>query len=234
MKPLIYLSVFLLSISCVAQKKVSVKKDTVFIKEIPAYSKTHVDNIQQEYFEILKSTNEQLNNYWTPVNWFLGALGVLFAVGAIISGYLLWRQSNEFKKQTQDLFAGFTATRDMLLQGAQEQINEQVAEMNRISTLFENLKPQIEAQDKEKINESLEEIDKQIEEVKVKMATPIPTPSTSNLPRFASPTSVIYDCPQCRFAKTIYLTPGRRVGSLQPMFCERCGTKMNFNFNEFD
>ncbi len=131
MKPLIYLFTFLLSISCIAQKKVEVKRDTVVIKEIPAYSKTQVDSMQREYFEILKSTNEQLNNSWTPWNIILGILALLFGGGSIWAGLLIWRQGKEFENKRDEVLQKVKNDADTLKSELKDEVKKNVDEKNQ-------------------------------------------------------------------------------------------------------
>lgn len=53
------------------------------------------------------------NATWVGV--FVAALGVLFAVGAVVAALMLWRQSSEFSKQREALFADAREEFDALL-----------------------------------------------------------------------------------------------------------------------
>lgn len=112
MRKLIYFfPLLLITLSATAQKKAVLKPDTI-IKEVSVYSKMQADSLQQVYFEILKSTNEQLNNYWTPVNWFLGAAGLAVALLAIVATIVFFLQSSDFKRQKDKLFDEFRQKTD--------------------------------------------------------------------------------------------------------------------------
>jgi hypothetical protein len=49
--------------------------------------------------EAAERINGQLALGWTPWSTFIAALGLLFAVGAIAAGYLLYRQGSDFRQQ---------------------------------------------------------------------------------------------------------------------------------------
>jgi len=50
------------------------------------------------YAEILIKTNQQLSLWWNPYGVMIGALGVLFAVVAILAVVLIWRQGRGYRK----------------------------------------------------------------------------------------------------------------------------------------
>jgi hypothetical protein len=57
-----------------------------------------VQKVTKEYQAILERTNEQLDMSWTPMNVFVGSLGVLFTIGAIILTIQFFLQSSEYRK----------------------------------------------------------------------------------------------------------------------------------------
>lgn len=78
-----------------------------------------LSNANQHYIDILEKTNNQLNIFLNPYVFLICALGVLFAIAAIISGFILFRQSNEYKKtlddfwkKNQDRFDAFMHSKD--------------------------------------------------------------------------------------------------------------------------
>jgi RNase P subunit RPR2 len=76
--------------------------DTIFIDRIDP-------EIQLQYFEILASTNTQMSIWLTALGTFISAIGVLFTIAAIVAGWFIWRQGEEFKKRQDNLFANFTS-----------------------------------------------------------------------------------------------------------------------------
>lgn len=70
---------------------------------------TLVDTIrvidQQAYIDLLERTNQQMSYWWGPIGAAIAFLGLLFAAGAIASGYILFRQSGEHRRQVRDALA---------------------------------------------------------------------------------------------------------------------------------
>lgn len=74
---------------------------------------TMVDTIrvvdQQEYIDLLEKTNQQMSYWWGPLGAAIAFLGLLFAVGAIVAGYLLYRQSRDYRVQLAEVLAASQA-----------------------------------------------------------------------------------------------------------------------------
>lgn len=60
---------------------------------------------ESAYIAMLEKTNAQLSLWWNPYGVMIGALGVLFALGAIVVTFLLFRQSREYRKILDDSMA---------------------------------------------------------------------------------------------------------------------------------
>lgn len=89
----------------------------------------------QRYIELLEKTNEQLNLLWTPLNVLFAAMGVLFAAGAIIAAFLLYRQSQEHRKQI-----------NAFLEDAQTLLNRAVADSDhQLRTNITDVNSQLDA-----------------------------------------------------------------------------------------
>ncbi len=74
---------------------------------------------------------------WMEV--FIGAMGILFAIGAIVAGFLLWRQGTEFKQQRDVLFAETRRQLDKVIDDRNDTFNEWKASVDRrTEELFEN------------------------------------------------------------------------------------------------
>ncbi len=70
--------------------------DTLYIDRVdPA--------LQQQYFNILESTNNQLNSSYTPLVLTTTILTALIGLGAIGAGYFIWRQGKEFKERQNEI-----------------------------------------------------------------------------------------------------------------------------------
>lgn len=53
------------------------------------------------YASIVEKTNQQMNLWLNPYAILIAALGVLFTAGAIVAAVLLYRQSQDYKKQVE-------------------------------------------------------------------------------------------------------------------------------------
>ncbi len=60
-----------------------------------------IDAMKSEYIQILEKTNQQLSLWLNPYGVMVGALGVLFAILAVVATVLIWRQSEDHKKTVQ-------------------------------------------------------------------------------------------------------------------------------------
>ncbi|MDT4865752.1 hypothetical protein FQZ97_1005750 [compost metagenome] len=189
------------------------------------------------YFEILRSTNEQLNNYWTPVNWsftFLSilvtVLSLLFAGGSIWAGIFIYRQGQDFKKQKEALFKGFRDQKDQLLQGAEQKINDRVLEFDGLKEGANTLIKTIETEGKEKIKEAAEKMLERIQQAESRITTssPPPTPTPERKPVLSfgmKPTVKInLQCPKCQFSKWFEFPPGTKLANATfSLNCSNCG-----------
>ena len=58
--------------------------------------------IQDPYLNLIERTNQQLSYGINFSAAFISALGVLFTIGSIIAGVMLFRQSKEYQKRVND------------------------------------------------------------------------------------------------------------------------------------
>lgn len=65
----------------------------------------------------------------TALGVFIGALGALFAVGAIAAGLILFRQSREHRNQIEDFVGRYGKILDGMKEQAQAQIEGTIAEL---------------------------------------------------------------------------------------------------------
>lgn len=91
------------------------------------------------YRSMLERTNEQLSYSWAPMSAAIGLLGVLFAAGAIVGAYLLYRQSADYQKKLDNTIAEYRALIDELVEDGR----------TRMAALAETVTAQIEAASKE-------------------------------------------------------------------------------------
>ncbi|RIW13582.1 hypothetical protein D0X99_15140 [Algoriphagus lacus] len=77
------------------QQSVS-RVDTLYIDRVdPLY--------HESYIKLLEKSNEQLSLVGNPLAWMIGALGLLFAAGAIVAGYHIITMGKSFQKEKRKL-----------------------------------------------------------------------------------------------------------------------------------
>ena len=117
---------------------------TTIITSAPNQYQIMLDN----YSSIVEKTNGQLNLWFNPYTILITALGVLFAVGAIVAAIIIYRQSQDFKskmEQDRELYA--------------QKINE-----------FLSLQKKVIENNNKKIKEGAKKIDFKIKEYEKKLA----------------------------------------------------------------
>jgi hypothetical protein len=72
------------------------------LAESPARVEVRADSL---HIALLERVNSQLSLVWNPLGVMIGALGVLFAVGAIASGLILYRQGREYRSLLEKAIA---------------------------------------------------------------------------------------------------------------------------------
>jgi len=77
---------------------------------------------ERAYREILEKTNAQLGLWTNPYGVMIGALGVLFTVGAIVAGFVIFRQGRDYR----DLIAESIAEYQKILNAFIEDKNQQI------------------------------------------------------------------------------------------------------------
>lgn len=151
------------------------KIDTIVISRIDTLYIDRVDPKYHEvYAEILEKANNQLSLVGNPLAWFIGALGVLFAAGAIVSAILIWRQSKNTKEQFVSLFEGSESRildLEKKLNDAQRKLLEQLKKETEeaISTIKSSLEKSgdSESQILKKLEEKLEELNEKSKDLEV-------------------------------------------------------------------
>ena len=124
------------------------------------------------YVELLERANG-IRASWMEV--FIGALGLLFAVGSIVAAYLLWRQSRDYREKidaqfqaNEQLRAEQQATFDSLLAGLAQQSKDLLAEIERVrasATETPNPKPQSATDQLEALAAQVESLESRIRTV---------------------------------------------------------------------
>jgi DNA-directed RNA polymerase subunit RPC12/RpoP len=115
------------------------------------------------YISILEKTNHELSLRWNPYGLFVSALGVLFAIAAIVVGVLLFRQSREYRQLIQDSIGKYETIVQALIQDRLDQMQVQVDKL--LSESKEALKTAT-AKQREVIEKRIVALEKKSEEIK--------------------------------------------------------------------
>jgi len=81
------------------------------------------------YLSILEKTNQQLSLLSNPYGLFVSALGLLFAIAAIVVGVLLFRQSRDYRALITASVRKYETILDALVRDRLEQMQGQVAQL---------------------------------------------------------------------------------------------------------
>ena len=77
---------------------------------------------ERAYREILEKTNNQLGLWTNPYGIMIGVLGVLFAVGAIVVGVLIWRQGQDYRRLITDSISEYQRILNTFVEEKNKQI----------------------------------------------------------------------------------------------------------------
>lgn len=102
------------------------------------------------YREILEKTNSQLSLWTNPYGIMIGALGVLFTVGAIVVGVLIFRQGQDYRRLITDAIGEYQRILNTFIEEKNKQIEILKTTVGeKIEALSQELKAADDAQAKE-------------------------------------------------------------------------------------
>jgi predicted HAD superfamily phosphohydrolase len=140
-------------------KQVISRVDTLYVDRVdPLY--------HEAYIKLLERSNEQLSLVGNPLAWMIGALGVLFTVGAIVAAFLLWRQSREFKEDQKKLIDTASSEIFQLQLNLKSQSEILLNRLTASVTEIEQKTQSLEPVDKEDIVKQLDDLKSDLEWVK--------------------------------------------------------------------
>lgn len=91
------------------QKQPEIQKDTIIIyRQIPS------EDVIKNYEQIIEKTNRQMSLWWNPYGVLIAALGILFAILAIIAAIIIYWQSEGAKKLIGDSLAKYETSLEKL------------------------------------------------------------------------------------------------------------------------
>ena len=134
-----------------------------------------LDPVQQHYLDILEKTNQQLSLWWNPYGVMIGALGVLFAIAAIVAGFIIHRQGEEFKKTLEEKVSEFRKTLETTVGEYRKIIDsyilEKNAQMEEKSAQIQNELNEVQKQLETASGEERKRLEKRIERLETHQAT---------------------------------------------------------------
>jgi len=110
-------------------------QDSVHLKEIFRVDTLYIERIdpaiQEQYLQILESTNSQLNSSYTPLVLSITIIIALVGLGAIAAGYFIWRQGKDFKERQNEILNELSSSKNEYLE-ITELIKTKNAEFEKI------------------------------------------------------------------------------------------------------
>lgn len=120
---------------------------------------------QKEYIAVLEKTNESLSMRFNPYWIMISSLSVLFTAWAIIAAVMIFRQSEDYKKQLKKNQDNYESSLKLFLEGQEKIIKENNKKHEEI---IESNKALIKEY-KKKLNTATEEGKKEIEKAITKL-----------------------------------------------------------------
>jgi len=152
-------------------------------------SQISAEELNRHYADILEKTNEQLSLWWNPLGAFIGALGVLFAVGAIVAGIIIYRQGADYKKSLKEFEATYRVILDKVIQ---EKIAQLETFKSTIDVSIKEQQKQLETATADHRSQ-IESAIQNLERVKDNVIQSLQRPAV--LPGFLAPTGTFFPSP---------------------------------------
>lgn len=202
------------------------------------YKQNNIENntinssINSNFINILEKTNQQLVNYYTPINILVAALGVLIAVIAVVAAVSLFLQGKEYKDNLNKTMLSFFDERKKEMQSLTEELlKDRKGEIDKliIKTKEELKEAKSNSKDGRTINDLKSRI-KALEDAKInyKLDDFVSTVSKNNITayndtgkiRFGSTAGSLRICPNCG---ENYFDNALSLSSRVCRQCPRCG-----------
>ena len=131
--------------------------DTLVIYDVPP-------ELMNTYLEILQNTNSQLSLSHNPLALAIGLLGVLFAAGAIVAGYLVFKQGRDFRKAQSEIFEEVKKETSLMTNAYKERTDSL---LERIKLDADKLSQRIKSLDgNDENHEEIETLNSEINDIK--------------------------------------------------------------------
>ena len=190
--------------------------------------------LNNTYISVLEKTNQQLSLWYNPYGVMVGALGVLFAILAIVATIMIYRQGKEYKEKLEEDRKEFKNRLSEFLRTQEDIIREKSEEAKKIDIKINELLSKYQQQLKSASNEQKKEIQKAIDQLqKMELQNSLGTVGYvgSPLTTFGNTSWKKYKCSNCNLEffnpengstlSSAYWT-GNVFSSLNRIVCPRC------------
>ena len=106
-----------------ADSSVTATNDKLIYLDTSLSSLRQKIQVQDLYLSLVERTNQQLSYGMNFSGAFIAALGSLFAIGSIIAGVMLFRQSREFQRRIDDAISDYRSVIDTFIEEKQIELS---------------------------------------------------------------------------------------------------------------
>ena len=129
------------------------------------------DQTIKNYQQILEKTNEQLSLWSNPYGVIIAALGVLFAVLAIIAVFVLYRQSKEYKDLIHKSLQEHKLALDKLIAEKNNQLEIYYASLDKSIMEYKEQLKTVNEDTQKQIKEFISKLEEQKEYIEMRVNT---------------------------------------------------------------
>jgi len=189
------------------------------------------------YASIVEKTNGQLNLWFNPYTILITALGVLFAVGAIVAAIIIYRQSQDFKskmEQDRELYAQkineFLSLQKKVIEGNNKKIKEGAKKIDFKIKEYEKKLVESSEKQKKEIKEKINALE--LEKLKLDITPAEPITVSPNFMDYGTIgylnnlNKKLVHCSNSKCGFNFYVDTGLGIGALTiggTATCPKCG-----------
>ncbi len=179
------------------------------------------------YIELLEKVNQQISYTWIPAMVVIASLTLLFAVGAIVVGIVIYRQGRDYKNKLEKNAIAFNKKAESLLaiemKNRKKQIEKTMTKFNKLLKKFESRHQELEKK-KPKTGEDMKDFKKEIREEMEKLRQEKENITKSSGLEASSTLNIL---PTSPFSNQVFQSRCLQCGKPLPPglslnFCENC------------